>query len=89
MYEHTYIYANGQVVQAQENAFREVLCELILADAVQGLALMPLQRHASLLRISLQVCDTLQLTATHCNTLQLTATHCNTLQLTATHCDTL
>jgi len=69
MYEHTYIYTNGQVVQAQENAFREVLCELILADAVQGLALMPLQRHASLLRISLQVCDTMQLTATHCDTL--------------------
>jgi len=50
----------------------------------------------------LELCNTLQHTATHCNTLQHTATiktlqlltwsfatHCNTLQHTATHCNTL
>jgi len=37
----------------------------------------------------LQLCTTLQRTATHCNALQRTATHYNALQRTVTHCKAL
>jgi len=39
--------------------------------------------------LRLEVCSTLQHTATHCNMLQHAATHCNSLQHTAKRCITL